>query len=39
MAILVTRPEPDNQITAQALRARGYEVLMAPEPAVSGGGL
>jgi uroporphyrinogen-III synthase len=30
MAILVTRPHPDNQATAMALRARGYEVLLAP---------
>jgi uroporphyrinogen-III synthase len=30
VAVLVTRPEPDNQITAAALRARGYEVLLAP---------
>src|SRR3954465_14164919 len=30
MAILVTRPEPDNQTTAAALRARGLEVLVAP---------
>jgi uroporphyrinogen-III synthase len=30
MAILVTRPQPDNEATASALRARGYEVLLAP---------
>ncbi len=30
MAILVTRPHPDNEATASALRARGYEVLLAP---------
>lgn len=30
MAILVTRPEPDNAKTAAALRARGYEVLLSP---------
>src|ERR1700704_1479960 len=30
MAILVTRPEPDNETTAAALRARGFEVLRAP---------
>jgi uroporphyrinogen-III synthase len=30
MAILVTRPHPDCEITAEALRARGFEVLLAP---------
>ncbi|CAN5544218.1 uroporphyrinogen-III synthase [soil metagenome] len=30
MAILVTRPQPDNDSTARALRARGHEVLPAP---------
>jgi uroporphyrinogen-III synthase len=30
MAILVTRPQPDDQTTAGALRARGFEVLLAP---------
>jgi uroporphyrinogen-III synthase len=30
MAVLVTRPHPDDEITAAALRARGYEVLRAP---------
>ena len=30
MAILVTRPEPDNAATAAALVARGYRVLSAP---------
>jgi uroporphyrinogen-III synthase len=30
MAILVTRPHPDNEATARALRARGFEVLLAP---------
>jgi uroporphyrinogen-III synthase len=30
MAILVTRPHPDNEATALALRGRGYEVLLAP---------
>jgi uroporphyrinogen-III synthase len=30
MAILVTRPSPDDQLTAGALRARGFEVLCAP---------
>jgi uroporphyrinogen-III synthase len=30
MAILVTRPEPDNETTAAALRARGFGVLLAP---------
>jgi uroporphyrinogen-III synthase len=30
MAVLVTRPEPDNEPTAAALRARGFEVLLAP---------
>jgi len=30
MAVLVTRPHPDSATTADALRARGYEVLQAP---------
>jgi uroporphyrinogen-III synthase len=30
MAVLVTRPSPDNDRTASALRARGFEVLLAP---------
>jgi uroporphyrinogen-III synthase len=30
MAILVTRPQPDNDSTAAALRARGFDVLPAP---------
>ena len=30
MAILVTRPQPDNDSTASALRARGFDVLPAP---------
>lgn len=30
MAILVTRPEPDNEKTAAALRARGYDALLSP---------
>ncbi len=30
MAILVTRPAPDNAATAAALRARGFEVVPAP---------
>jgi uroporphyrinogen-III synthase len=30
MAVLVTRPYPDNETTAEALRARGFEVLLAP---------
>jgi uroporphyrinogen-III synthase len=30
MAILVTRPYPDNEATASALRGRGHEVLLAP---------
>jgi len=30
MAILVTRPEPDNAATAAALRSKGLEVLLAP---------
>jgi uroporphyrinogen-III synthase len=28
--LLVTRPEPDGERTAEALRARGHEVLLAP---------
>ncbi|WP_319798067.1 uroporphyrinogen-III synthase [Nitrobacter sp.] len=30
MAVLVTRPEPDNENTAAALRAKGLEVLLSP---------
>jgi len=30
MAVLVTRAHPDDEITAAALRARGFEVLRAP---------
>jgi uroporphyrinogen-III synthase len=30
MAVLVTRPQPDDEATAAALRARGVEVLKAP---------
>src|SRR5450759_5954143 len=30
MAILVTRPQPDDETTASSLRARGFEVLRAP---------
>jgi uroporphyrinogen-III synthase len=30
MRLLVTRPEPDNQRTAAALRGLGHEVLLAP---------
>jgi uroporphyrinogen-III synthase len=30
MAVLVTRPHPDDEATAAALRARGYDVLRAP---------
>ena len=30
MAILVTRPHPDDETTAAGLRARGFEVLRAP---------
>jgi uroporphyrinogen-III synthase len=30
MAVLVTRPHPDDETTATALRARGFEVLCAP---------
>src|SRR2546423_819170 len=30
MAVLVTRPRPDDESTASALRARGFEVLLAP---------
>ena len=30
MAVLVTRPQPDAETTAIALRARGFEVLLAP---------
>ena len=30
MAILVTRPHPDDETTAAGLRARGFEVLLAP---------
>ena len=30
MAVLVTRPHPDDEATSAALRARGFEVLRAP---------
>ena len=30
MAVLVTRPHPDDEVTAGLLRARGFEVLQAP---------
>jgi uroporphyrinogen-III synthase len=30
MRLLITRPEPDNERTASALRARGHEVMLAP---------
>ena len=30
MAVLVTRPHPDDEATAAALRARGFDVLQAP---------
>ena len=30
MRLLVTRPEPDNERTAAALRVRGYDVMLAP---------
>jgi uroporphyrinogen-III synthase len=30
MPVLVTRPHPDNEATAAALRARGFEALLAP---------
>jgi len=30
MAVLVTRPHPDNEDTARALRERGFEVVLAP---------
>ena len=30
MRLLVTRPEPDNERTAAALRAQGHEVMLAP---------
>ena len=30
MAVLVTRPQPDDEATAAGLRARGFEVLLAP---------
>ena len=30
MAVLVTRPQPDNEATAAALRVKGVAVLLAP---------
>ena len=30
MTILVTRPQPDNEATGASLRARGFDVLLAP---------
>ena len=31
MAVLVTRPHPDNEATERALRARGYDVVLAED--------
>jgi len=40
MAVLVTRPHPDNEATARALRERGFAAVLAPllrcEPVASG---
>src|SRR5262245_8825525 len=30
MAVLITRPHPDNEATARALRDRGFKVVLAP---------
>src|SRR5712672_1780348 len=30
MVVLVTRPQPDDETTASALRAKGFEVMLAP---------
>jgi uroporphyrinogen-III synthase len=30
MAVLLTRPSPDNEASSEALRARGFDVLLAP---------
>jgi uroporphyrinogen-III synthase len=30
MAVLITRPHPDDEATAVALRAKGFEVMLAP---------
>jgi uroporphyrinogen-III synthase len=30
MAVLLTRPSPDNEASSEVLRARGFEVLLAP---------
>src|SRR5205814_10266423 len=30
MAVLVTRPQPDDEATAAALRPKGFEVMLAP---------
>ena len=30
MAVLVTRPRPDDEVTAKSLQASGFEVLRAP---------
>ena len=30
MAVLVTRPQPDDEATAASLRSKGFEVLLAP---------
>src|SRR5689334_14712655 len=43
MRVLVTRPQPDGERTAETLRKRGYQVLLVPlmqvrsVPAVVGG--
>ena len=37
MAVLVTRPHPDNETTAAALRARGFDVAAGADAAVRAG--
>ena len=37
MAVLVTRPHPDDETTADALRAQGFEVLLRADAAVRAG--
>ena len=37
MAVLVTRPHPDDEATAASLRARGFEVLLRADAAVRTG--
>ncbi len=39
VAVLVTRPFPDNEMTAAALREQGFDVLLAPMLRFDSGGV